>query len=694
MILRGRIVRRLVLAFAALALLALVLTLGSIALVRVSHDTLMRVTARAEIAALSARIRSESLTLTDIARAYTQLPAKATTQRDLFNSQTKLLDTLVQQAITATDLNDVEESIRLSQVRQNLIAFASQAGRVLAAYDAESELGPQTDRALTLLIENYQQPLIQALREFEQLELDQVQIAQAQADRTIALATDVLIATALVVVIAVALMIWSVFTRVARPLAQLRAGVEDIRQGQLDRSVAIDTHDEFGELASAFNTMTAEVRHARQQQEDYARTLERQVADRTHELERRANQVATGAEIGRAVTSLLNSDELIVRIVDLIRERYDFYYVALFLIDAAGRQVVLQYGTGEAGRALKLAGHQLPIGSQSMVGWVAARHISRVAPDVSLDAMHLPNPLLLGTRAELTLPLQLSGRFIGVLDLQSAQFNAFDASDVTALQALADQVAIALENAQLYGELRTNYERLQTLERLRDDLTFMIVHDLRTPLTSFITGLPLMAEVGDLNELQRQLLGRVLRGGDTLLAMINNLLDIARMEGGSLQLDYADVTAAEIVAWSVEQVTMLAEDKQLRVEQQVAADLPLFQADVDLLQRVLVNLLGNAIRFSPAAGMVKVTTQHAAEADLIQFAVTDTGPGVRREHFERIFEKFGQVEAAHIGRKASTGLGLTFCKLAVEAHGGRIWVESEEGRGSTFTFVVPLHRSG
>ena len=189
MILRGRIVRRLVLAFAVLALLALVLTLGSIALVRVSHDTLMRVTARAEIAALSARIRSESLTLTDIARSYIQQPANAATQRALFDTQTQLLDTLVQQAIAATDLNDVEESIRISQVRQNLIAFTSQAGRVLAAYDAEDALGPQTDRALTLLIENYQQPLIQALREFEQLELDQVQVAQAQADRTIAVAT-------------------------------------------------------------------------------------------------------------------------------------------------------------------------------------------------------------------------------------------------------------------------------------------------------------------------------------------------------------------------------------------------------------------------------------------------------------------------------------------------------------------------
>ncbi|MBP7689358.1 MAG: HAMP domain-containing protein, partial [Thermoflexales bacterium] len=437
MILRGRITRSLVLAFAELALLALVLTLGSIALVSVSHNTLTRVAARAETAALSARIRSESLTLTDIVRNYTQLPIDPAAQRALFMTQTQLLDTLVVQAIVVTDLRDVDESIRISDMRQNLIAFTTQAGRVLTAYDSEGDLGPRTDRALTVLIENYQQPLIQALREFEQLELDQVSVAQTQADQTIALATGVLIATTLVVVIAVVVMIGLVMSRIAVPLAKLRAGVEDIRQGQLDRSVLIDTHDEFGELAGALNIMTAEVRQARHQQEAYARTLEQQVADRTREVERRANQVVTGAEIGRAITSLLNIDELIIRIVDLIRERYGFYYVALFLIDAERRWAVLQYGTDEPGRVLKAREHQLAVGSQSMVGWVCAQQVARVARDVADDVIYLSNPLLPETRAELVLPLKLGERFLGVLDLQSVQRNAFDESEVTALQALA-----------------------------------------------------------------------------------------------------------------------------------------------------------------------------------------------------------------------------------------------------------------
>lgn len=690
--LRRRITYQLVLAFVTLAGLGMIITLGTIALVRVSHATLMRVATRAEIAALSARLRSESLALTDIIRNSTLQPADFAAQRAQLRAQIQLLDALVQQAIATTDLNDVEESLRIGQVRQNFIAFTAQAGRVLAAYDDENGFGPQTKQAFTLLVENYQQPLIQALRDFEQLELNQTQIAQRQAEQTIELALGLLMAAVVVAVIAVAVMIGVVLKRIAAPLAKLRAGVEDIRQGRLDQSVAVNSQDEFGELAGAFNMMMAEVRASRRQQEDYARTLEAQVADRTREVERRAQQISTGAEIGRVATRLLDANELIVRVVELIHDRYGFYYVGLFLIDPARHVAVQRYGLDRGGRVFADGTYEWPVGSASIVGQVCAQGEAHIAPDVSRDPWYAPQSLLPDVRSEMALPLRLGERVIGALDVESAALYAFDHGDAVALQGLADQVAIALENARLYGELRTNYERLRALEQLRDDLTRMIVHDLRTPLTSFITGLPLLGELGELNESQRQLLDRVVHGGDTLLGMVNNLLDIARMESGSLELYLTTVTVPEVVGWAVDQVLLLADDRRLRLAQQIAADLPAFQADRDLLRRVLVNLLGNAIRFSPVGGTVVLTVQPAAEAGFIQFTVTDDGPGISRQNFERIFEKFAQIGATPQERKVSTGLGLTFCKLAVEAHGGRIWVESEENRGSAFKFVLPVGR--
>jgi signal transduction histidine kinase len=251
----------------------------------------------------------------------------------------------------------------------------------------------------------------------------------------------------------------------------------------------------------------------------------------------------------------------------------------------------------------------------------------------------------------------------------------------------------------LFEQLQENYKRLQELESLRDSLTQMIIHDLRTPLTSLMTGLQTMALLGELSEMQNEMLDMAIRGGQTLLGMINDLLDISKMEDGSLRLDYSDVVPAEVVNHAVQQVASLARDKNLTLAIHLAPDLPPLPADEDKLRRTLVNLLGNAVKFTPEEGTITVSTS-LIQADSISqfpavlFSVADTGEGIPKEAFERIFEKFGQVETRKSGRKMSTGLGLTFCKMAVEAHGGRIWVESELGKGSVFSFVIPCVKRG
>ncbi len=228
------------------------------------------------------------------------------------------------------------------------------------------------------------------------------------------------------------------------------------------------------------------------------------------------------------------------------------------------------------------------------------------------------------------------------------------------------------------------------LETLRDDLNGMIVHDLRTPMTSLLTGLQTLAMIGRLDERQQEFLEIAVQGGQTLLDMVNDLLDISKMEAGSLKLRPEAVNPADLLALAMRHVAPLAGQNGLKIARNIAPALPTLTADGDLVRRALVNLLGNAVKFTPRGGIVTVAAFHDEAEKAVVFAVGDTGEGIPAHALQRIFDKFGQVETRKSGHKMSTGLGLTFCKLVAEAHGGRIWVESKLGKGSRFLFTIPL----
>jgi two-component system sensor histidine kinase/response regulator len=244
--------------------------------------------------------------------------------------------------------------------------------------------------------------------------------------------------------------------------------------------------------------------------------------------------------------------------------------------------------------------------------------------------------------------------------------------------------------AHLYAQLQESYQRLQQLEKRRDDLTHMIVHDLRTPLNAMMMGIQELEFAGELNEGQQEMMEITRRGGQTLVAIINDLLDISQMESGALRLERREVMATDLIDDAMKQVTALATAKSVTLVLNPDPDLPGLIGDEAKLIRILVNLLSNAIKFTPASGTVTVAARLDHDGPSLQFSISDTGEGIPAEAFGRIFEKFGQVESRHGGRSMSTGLGLTFCKLAVEAHGGQIGVESIPGQGSTFRFTLPL----
>ncbi len=236
-------------------------------------------------------------------------------------------------------------------------------------------------------------------------------------------------------------------------------------------------------------------------------------------------------------------------------------------------------------------------------------------------------------------------------------------------------------------ELEGIYEKLRTLDKVKNDLTSMIIHDLRTPLTSLLSGLQTLRPT----EEDQEILDISVSGGNKLLGMINDLLDISKMEEGVLNLETRRLALAGIVDEALAQVAWLAEDKGLSMSEEISPEAKEVWADADKLRRVLINLLGNAVKFTPTGGRITVTAKNDTARGEIVVGVRDTGEGVPKEAFLRIFDKFGQVESRKAGKSASSGLGLTFCKLVVEAHGGRIWVESEPGLGSTFFFTLPAN---
>lgn len=238
----------------------------------------------------------------------------------------------------------------------------------------------------------------------------------------------------------------------------------------------------------------------------------------------------------------------------------------------------------------------------------------------------------------------------------------------------------------------TRRREVETLNRLKNDLTDMIVHDLRTPLTSLLSGIETMEMLGDLSEDQTELMNISISGGQILLGMINDLLDISKMEDGSMQIERKSVEIEDLIQRALRQVTSLAQAKSLHLISDIGLGILPVQADADTLLRTLVNLLSNAIKFTPAEGSITLGARFVSRPgrrDSVIFACQDTGEGIPEEAFARIFEKFGQVESRTAGRVMSTGLGLTFCKMAVDAHGGRIWVQSQLGQGSTFFFALP-----
>jgi signal transduction histidine kinase len=249
------------------------------------------------------------------------------------------------------------------------------------------------------------------------------------------------------------------------------------------------------------------------------------------------------------------------------------------------------------------------------------------------------------------------------------------------------RVRNAIVAKRLFDQLQQSYERLQQLEVLRDNLTHMIVHDLRSPLTGILASIQLLETTTDgrLTAEEQRYLRTALSSTTMLTDLVSSILDVNRLEAGEMPLRFGPCDLRKVISEAVKHFELRAQLKQIQLN--VSSEKTLVHCDEVIVGRIVGNLLNNAIKFTPQGGRVGVAVER--EFERIRVIVSDTGIGIPKEYYFRIFEKFSQVKNRRENQMHSTGLGLTFCKLAIEAHGGNIGVESEIGVGSRFWFTLP-----
>jgi signal transduction histidine kinase len=306
-----------------------------------------------------------------------------------------------------------------------------------------------------------------------------------------------------------------------------------------------------------------------------------------------------------------------------------------------------------------------------------------------------------GVRTSLATPLLRQAVPIGVILIRREEVRPFTDNQIALLNTFADQAVIAIENIRLFQEIQQKSrqleaanERLQELDRLKSDFVSNVSHELRTPLTAIKGAVDLILRevAGPLSEKQIHYLTRVKSNTHHLAGLINDLLDLSKIEEGKIELQAAPVSLAGLVHEVAETLRPIAAEKQITIDSKIPKTSLLVWADRDKITQVLINLIGNAIKFTPIQGKVLISGLKKG-AEWVQVSVNDTGQGIAPAESQKIFEKFYQGAEVGQAKPKGTGLGLAISKALVELHGGKIWLKSEMNRGSTFYFTLPLSTS-
>jgi signal transduction histidine kinase len=288
-------------------------------------------------------------------------------------------------------------------------------------------------------------------------------------------------------------------------------------------------------------------------------------------------------------------------------------------------------------------------------------------------------------------PVRTEGEVLGFIQLASRTPHKFRPEELHLLDTIGNHMGFAVQRAQLYEETKRQASELAQASKLQADFSAMIAHDLRSPLMNIAGIAELMSEgtFGSVTEEQKKWLTRIRANGHNLIDLVSDFLDVSKLESGYVDVKKEVVALGEIIQKSVENYRVLALDKKISIRAAVDSSLPSVDADPRRLDQIFSNLLSNAIKFTGQNGDIEVGAART-DSTVVKVWVRDNGEGIPAEEIGQIFQKYRQGGNVRNSDQQGTGLGLVICKMIVDAHGGKIWVDSEPKKGSTFYFSLPL----
>ncbi|MGD8942711.1 MAG: ATP-binding protein [Desulfobacterales bacterium] len=506
---------------------------------------------------------------------------------------------------------------------------------------------------------------------------------------------------ALSILIIAAIWLTSIFvTRryISSPLLKLQESASLIARGDLDTYVDKSSSDEIGALAQHLDAMRgsirqlfAELQKSKDKLQDYSRTLEHKVELRTRELAQSVEELKALGEVSQAVSSTLDLETVLTSIVRHAVQLSKTDAGTIYEFDEAEGIFVprINYGA-QADLIEALRESRLRVGDRTVIGQAAVKRTPAQIPDLAeVPDYPLSHVQQAGYRALLALPLLREDRLIGGLVVRRKAAGEFPAPVLDLLQTFASQSVLAIHNARLFHEIEEKGRELESVNQHKSEFLANMSHELRTPLNAILgyTELILDNIYGAVPEKIKEVLERLEKNGRHLLNLINDVLDLSKIEAGRLTLSLNEYSMEEVVHTVSTSVEALVAEKNLELKVEVPKDLTIGKGDEQRIAQVMLNLVANAIKFTDE-GEVKVEVNVANEAFLV--SVHDTGPGITKADQQKIFDEFRQADGSSTRKKGGTGLGLSISKKIIDMHGGRIWVESTVGTGSIFRFTLPI----